>query len=71
MEGFLSGLVLALIICALLPNTSVTKKEYEWAANRCEANGGVLHVRGEGSIRSLSVVCHNGAKFIRPANEGI
>ncbi len=71
MEGFLSGLALALIVGALLPNTSVTKEEYEWSYARCEANGGVAYVRGEGAIRALSVICQNGAKFNRPVNEGV
>lgn len=63
MEGFGIGFSLAIIICAFLPNTAVTKEEWEWATSSCAANGGFDEIRGAGSIRSASVTCKNGADF--------
>lgn len=63
MEGFVIGFALAIILCALLPNTAVTKDEWQWATTSCAANGGFDQIRGSGSIRSASVTCKNGADF--------
>ncbi len=58
------GLLLALIGCALLPNTAVTPKEWEFAENSCASNGGVEYTRGSGVMRSQKVICNNGAEFV-------
>lgn len=63
MEGLGIGFALAIILCALLPNTAVTKDEWQWATTSCAANGGFDQMRGSGSIRSASVTCKNGADF--------
>ncbi len=60
MEGIVIGLILACIITAFLPNTSVTAAEWDAATTVCANNSGVKYARGEGSIRSLKVVCNNG-----------
>lgn len=63
--GLPIGLFLAAIVCALLPNTKVTAHEWAQAAEVCALNGGIDYVRGEGAIRSLKIVCNNGAEVVR------
>lgn len=62
MEEFVLGFAVALILAAFLPNTAVTAKEWELASAVCAHNDGVQHVRGEGAIRQLKVVCRNGVE---------
>jgi len=69
--GIVAGLFFGILFSAFLPNTAVKAGDYEWAVGKCAANGGIVHLRGEGAIQSLSVVCQNGAKFSRSANEGV
>lgn len=68
--AFFTGVVLSAIVGALIPNTSVTELEWEFASKSCAVNGGVDYTRGSGMIRSQKVVCKNMAEFIRkPSDE--
>lgn len=66
---FFIGVILCALVCAFLPNTSVTNAEWEFASKSCQNNGGVQYTRGSGAIRAQKVICVNGAEFVRPRLE--